>query len=60
MDFQSSFSIFLQNLALAENSPGSDGCEYHLVCIVSCNNIKATIPPFKIPFLFYNGMLGCL
>ncbi|KAK7480666.1 hypothetical protein BaRGS_00028138 [Batillaria attramentaria] len=47
----------LQNVTIQENSPGKDGMEYSLQCSVTCPLIprNQSIPPYTIPFLFYNG-----
>ncbi|KAL8609443.1 hypothetical protein ACOMHN_006630 [Nucella lapillus] len=47
----------LQNVAIRENSPGRDGMEYKLSCSVVCSLIPRNqpIPPYTMPFLFYNG-----
>ncbi|XP_052765757.1 structural maintenance of chromosomes flexible hinge domain-containing protein 1-like [Mya arenaria] len=50
-------SCTIQMVAIQENSPGKDGCQYELNCsVVWCDPIpvKTTLEPLCIPFLFYN------
>ncbi|ESO82055.1 hypothetical protein LOTGIDRAFT_135415, partial [Lottia gigantea] len=46
----------LQNILLQENCPGKDGYEYNLECRVTSlePGSRKQIPPYNIPFLFYN------
>ncbi|GAA6077754.1 structural maintenance of chromosomes flexible hinge domain-containing protein 1 [Tachysurus ichikawai] len=47
----------ITDLALMENSPGADGAVYILKFCPVFEDTKslATIPPFNLPFRFYNG-----
>ena len=45
----------VQNLSIQENTQGKDGQEYVLSFTAHLNGRRQTIPPFNLPFLFYNG-----
>ena len=55
--YKSTLTRVFQNLMIQENTAGKDGQEYILRCTLVSNDIprNRTIPPFDLPFLFYNG-----
>ena len=45
----------VQSLSIQENTQGKDGQEYVLSFTAHLSGRRQTIPPFNLPFLFYNG-----
>ena len=42
-------------LSIEQNTPGKDGQEYVLSFTANVGGRRQNIPPFTLPFLFYNG-----
>lgn len=45
---------------LAENSPGRDSTEYVLVFEPDLPGLKKPLEPYRLSFMFYNGMFQLL
>ena len=45
----------VQSLSIQENTQGKDGQEYILSFTARTSGREQLIPPFNLPFLFYNG-----
>lgn len=45
----------VQNISIQQNTAGKDGQEYILSFSVRISGQQLDIPPFNLPFLFYNG-----
>jgi hypothetical protein len=47
----------VQALSIEQNTAGKDGQEYVLSFTVNVTGRRMSIPPFNLPFLFYNGKM---
>ena len=47
----------VQTLSIEQNTAGKDGQEYVLSFTVNVTGRRQNIPPFNLPFLFYNGKI---
>uniref|UniRef100_A0A8C7E613 SMC hinge domain-containing protein n=1 Tax=Naja naja TaxID=35670 RepID=A0A8C7E613_NAJNA len=47
-------TVEIENLVLAENSPGTNGTEYTLVLEPVIRNLEQPLQPYSLPFMFCN------
>ncbi|KAG8133497.1 hypothetical protein E2320_011374, partial [Naja naja] len=50
-------TVEIENLVLAENSPGTNGTEYTLVLEPVIRNLEQPLQPYSLPFMFCNGQV---
>ncbi|KAG8148262.1 hypothetical protein E2320_022314 [Naja naja] len=50
-------TVEIEDLVLAENSPGTNGTEYTLVFEPVIRNLEQPLQPYSLPFMFCNGQV---